>query len=136
MHVEEVGDRLVEPLGPEMIAALGVDQLHVDAHAISAALDAAFEHVADVELAPDLFEIDRLALVGEGGVAADHEHAAHARKVGRQALGDAVDEIVLLGIAADIGERQNDDREARRGGFFRRWVGAGFACAGWPTSSE
>ena len=29
--------------------------------------------------------------------------------------------MLLLGIAADIGEGQNDDREARRGGFFRRW---------------
>ena len=54
LHVEEIGQRLVEPLGPEMIAGLGVDELHVDAHAIAAALDAAFEHVAYVQLAADL----------------------------------------------------------------------------------
>ena len=37
-----------------------------------------------------------------------------ARKVGGQALRDAVDEILLLRVAADIGEGQDDDREARR----------------------
>jgi hypothetical protein len=29
-----------------------------------------------------------------------------------------MDEMLLLGVATDIGERQDDDREARRGGFF------------------
>ena len=120
LHVEEIGERLVEPLGPEMIAGLGVDQLHIDAHAVSAALDAAFQHIADVQLAADLLQIDGLALVGEGGVAPDHERAANARKIGRQALRDPVDEMLLLRAAADIGERQHDDREARRGGFFGR----------------
>ena len=31
LHVEEIGERLVEPLGPEMIAGFGVDELHVEA---------------------------------------------------------------------------------------------------------
>ncbi len=114
LHVEEIGERLVEPLGPEMTAGLGVDELHVDAHAVSAALNAALEDIADVQLAPDLLQIDGLALVSEGGVAPDHERAANARKIGRQALRDPVDEMLLLRVAADIGERQDDDREARR----------------------
>ncbi len=41
LHVEEIGERLIEPLGPEMIARFGVDELHVDAHSVSAALNAA-----------------------------------------------------------------------------------------------
>jgi hypothetical protein len=41
LHVEEIGQGLVEPLGPEMIAGFGVDELHIEAHAASAALDAA-----------------------------------------------------------------------------------------------
>ena len=108
LHAEEVGQGLVEALGPEMRSGLGLDQLHVDAHAASAALHAAFEDVAHVELAPDLFEIDGPALVGEGRAPADDERARDAREVGGQALGDAVDEILLLGIAADVGEGQDD----------------------------
>ena len=57
---------------------------------------------------------------------ADHERAANARKIGREAFGDAIDEILLLRIAADVGEGQDDDREARRRGFFSAG-GAGFA---------
>ena len=96
LHVEEVRHRLVETVRPEMIAALSVDELDVDPHSICRALDASLEHVAHVQLASDLFEIDRLALVSEGGVSADHQHPAHSREVGRQTLGHAVDEIVLL----------------------------------------
>ena len=73
LHVEEIGERLVEPLRPEMTARLGVDQLDIDAHPVSAALNAAFEDIADVQLPADLLQIDGLALVGEGGVAADHD---------------------------------------------------------------
>jgi hypothetical protein len=40
------------------------DELHVDAHAGAAALHAAFEHVTHVEVAADLLEINRLALIG------------------------------------------------------------------------
>ena len=83
LHVEEIGQGLIEPLGPEMIARFGVDELDIDAHAVSAALDAALEDIADVQLAADLLQIDGLALVGEGGVAPDHERAANAREVGR-----------------------------------------------------
>ena len=54
LHVEEIGQRLVEPLGPKMIAGFGVDELHIDPHAVSAALNAALEDIADVQLAADL----------------------------------------------------------------------------------
>ena len=101
---------LIEPLGPQMIARFGVDQLDVDAHAISAALNAALEDIADVQVAPDLLHVDRLAFVGERGVAGDHDSASYAREIGRQAFRDPVDEMLMGGIAAEIGERQNDNR--------------------------
>ena len=31
LHIEEIGERLIEPLGPEMIAGFGVDELHIGA---------------------------------------------------------------------------------------------------------
>ena len=136
LHIEEVGQGLIETLGPEMIACFGVDKLDIDAEAVPAALNAAFEDIADVQFAADLLQIDGLALVGEGGVAPDHDRASYPRKIGRQALRDPVDEMLLLRIAADIGERQDDDRQARRGGFSDAGTGAGFAGAGTPTSSE
>ena len=73
----------------------------------------------------DLLEINAPALVGEGGVATDHERAADAREIRGQAVGHAVDEMLLLGIAAEVGERQNRDGEARRLLLVRRGGGGG-----------
>ena len=110
LHVEKVRDGFIEALRPKMSAGLRFDQLHVDAHPVSGALHAALEHVAHIELAPDLFEIGRVALVSEGRVPADDKSAGNARDVGGQALRDPVDEIVLLRIAADVGEGQDHNR--------------------------
>ena len=95
-------------------AALGVDELDVDAHSAACALNAALENIADVQLAADLFHIAASALVVERSVARDHEGAPNAREIGGQTLADAVDEIVLLRVAGQVGEGQNDDGEARR----------------------
>jgi hypothetical protein len=66
------------------------------------------------QLAADLLQIDGLALICESRVAADYEEAADARQAGGQARGHAVDEIVLFGIAAHIGEGKDHDGEGRR----------------------
>src|SRR5208282_5958337 len=101
---------------PEMSARLRLDELHVDAHALAASLDAALESVAHAELPPDLPGVDGSAFVGKGGVACDDEGAEQPRKVRRQTLGDAVDEVVLLDSAAEVGERQHDEGKPRRPG--------------------
>ena len=62
LHVEEIGDGLVEALGPKMIAGLGIDELDIDPQAIAAALDAAFQDIANVQLPPDLLHINSLPL--------------------------------------------------------------------------
>jgi hypothetical protein len=76
------------------------DQLQVHPHPIAAALHAAFEHIAHVQFAVDLLHISGLALECECSVARDDESAGDPRKVGGQALSDAVSEIVLFGVAA------------------------------------
>ena len=105
LHVEEISEGFIEPLRPEMSARFSIDELHVDAHAVAAALDAALEDIADIQLTTNLLQIDSFAFEGESGVAADHERASNSgeRSVVR-ALGDPVDEMLLFRIAADIGE--------------------------------
>src|SRR5271165_951369 len=98
-----------------MRAGFGIDQLDVDPDLIAGSLDAPFENIANAQFAADLLGVDRLALVGESGVAGDHDAALDACDVGRQILGDAVREILLLRIVAEIGERQHDHRQSRRG---------------------
>ena len=38
LHIEEIRDRLVEALGPEVIAAFGVGQLHIQPHPVAGSL--------------------------------------------------------------------------------------------------
>jgi hypothetical protein len=107
---EQIADVAVEPLGPQMRAAFGIDQLSVDAHLAARAPDAPFQHIADAELAADLPRLDRFALVGKGGAASDHEASRDPRQIGRQIVGDTVREIFLFRIVAEICEWQHYDR--------------------------
>jgi hypothetical protein len=69
---------LVEPLGPEMTAGLGVDKLDIDARAVPTPLNAALKDIADVQLAPDRLQVERLGLVGKRRIAGNHISAPNA----------------------------------------------------------
>src|ERR1700739_2248352 len=71
LQVENVVERAVEAVGPDVSAGRGVDQLPGDAHPVAGFAHAAFEHVAHAELLCHLLHVDLPALVGEGGVAGD-----------------------------------------------------------------
>jgi len=65
--------------------------------------------------APDLARIDRLALVRKGGGAGDDKGVRDAPEIGDQALGDAVDETILVAVAAEVDEGKHDNRGSRSG---------------------
>ena len=79
LHVEEVASQLIEALGPEVRASVGINQLRVHAYAVATALHAALQDIAHVQLSPDLLHIDWLAFVRKGCVARDHERAGDER---------------------------------------------------------
>ena len=114
LHVEQLGDRLVETLAPDVASRPGVDELDAHPHSRAAALDAALEQAADVEVPADLLHVDSFAPVGERGVAGDDKSPGNAGEVARQALCDPVHEGILLGAAAEVQERQHDDGEPGR----------------------
>ena len=111
-----------------MVSGDGVDELNVDAHPVGAALDASLKHVAHVEIAADLFGVNRFAFVRRGCVARHHNRVVDPREVGRQALGHTVDKHLVLEIHAKTGEWQHDDRQARR-----RWLLGGSWACGWAA---
>jgi hypothetical protein len=100
-----------------MRVALGVNQLRINAELVARPPDAPLQNKAHAKLAADLLRVDRFAPVGEGSIARYHEHILEPRQVGGQILSDTVREILLLGIVAEIGKRQHDDRQARRDGW-------------------
>ena len=110
LQFEQVGQVAVVPLGHDVVVGVGADQLRGDPHPMPRFAYAALEHVAGAQLLADLLDVDSLALVGEGRVAGDHREGAPAGEQRDDVLGDAVGEEFLLGIVAEIGERQYRDR--------------------------
>ena len=69
--------------------------------------------VADVELAPDVAQVDVLALERERRRARRDLERLEARQRVQELLGDAVGEVFLLRIVAHVDEGQHRDRAAR-----------------------
>ncbi len=113
---KDIGEFAFEALRPEMIGAERVDQLHIDADLLAGFLHAALQDVPDIEIARDIGKVGSLALVGKGLVAGDDEQRRDLGEIGGEILGDAVGEILLLGIAADVVEGQDHQRTASNGG--------------------
>src|SRR5271154_3251497 len=96
-----------------MRAARSVDELDIDPHSVPTTMHRAFEDITHIQITADPFHVERLALVGEGRVARDHERTGDPRQIRRKTFGDTIDEIFLLGVAAYIGKGQNNDGETR-----------------------
>ena len=112
LQPKEIAACGVKPLGPELVSRVHVHELHIDAYLVAVQQCAAFKHIAQIELAPNLPGINGLPVVGEGGLAGDDEAARQrSGEIGRQTVGDSVDKVVLGGIARQIDEWQDDDRE-------------------------
>src|SRR5690348_1244271 len=72
---EQIARVRVEALGPEVGVGLRVDQLGIDADLIARTPNAPFEYVTHTKLSADALGVDPLVLIGEGGIARDHDHA-------------------------------------------------------------
>ena len=101
---ENVVKLAVVSVGPPVGAGRGLDELRRDADALAAPPNAPLKQVACTQLPPDLPEIDRLALVLEGGIAPDDDKLGESRQLGCNVLGNAVAEIVLLRVATEVCE--------------------------------
>src|SRR6516164_3645613 len=114
LQLEDIFERTVEAVGPQMRPGQRVDQLRRDAHPSAGFAHRAFEHIADTELSADLLHLDRLAFVRKARIAGDHEEPADAGERGNDLLNHAVGEIFLLRVTAQIGEGQYRDRRLVR----------------------
>src|SRR5215472_7661357 len=110
-----------------MRAVFAIDQLNVDPNLVTDPSHAAFEDVVHPKLVTDLFYVYLFAPVGERGISGDHDTAGKTREIGSHVVGDAIDEIFLLGIVRQVRKGQDNDRQpwsSRRDRGF-----AGLSCA-------
>ena len=97
-----------------MRGVLPGDQLRDDPHTVAAAAHAALQNVAHAQFRAHLPDADRVMPVGEAGVPGDYQQRAVARQLSDDLIGQPVGEILLLRIAAQVGERQDGDRPPAR----------------------
>src|SRR5882757_6698843 len=97
----------------------GFDQLACDPYPCTGFSNASFKKIANAKLAPDLLDVDGLALVRKAGVSRDHKQGFKSRQCSGDFLHRAVCEVLLLGVATHILKWQNGD--GRFVGESKRW---------------
>src|SRR6516165_349011 len=102
LQLEDVFQRAVEAVGPQMRAGHRVDQLPGNTDPIATLAYRPFEHIADAQLAADLLHVDRLTLVRKTRIAGDDEEPADTGERGDDLLDHAVGEIFLFRVTAHI----------------------------------
>ena len=120
---EDVAERAVVAFGPNVAARVGVDELRRYPDAIAGLLHTTLEQVAYAELAADLLHVAGPALIDEGRIAGGDGEVGRAGKRRQDRLGNAVAEIVLGRVTAEVVEGQHGQSglAASRDGLVPRW---------------
>ena len=115
---EDAADLAVERFRPDVLTIGDADHRSGDADLVSFPLDAAFEDVGNFELLADLAQIFYLAQA-EGRDAPRHAQALDLHEGADDLRGDAVREVGLVAVRAEIGERHRQFKRNRQVVFFR-----------------
>src|ERR1700746_1605297 len=103
---ENVRHLAVIALGPEAVAAADVHELSADPQPVARPPHAPLEHGRHLELRPDLGEIDPLSAERERRGPRRDAQAGQLREGVDDLFGDALAEILEVGVAAQVRERQ------------------------------
>ena len=109
LNRENIGQLAIIPLSPNVPAIFAVNQLSRYTHARARFAHTSFQDKIHREFLPNLLHLYRFSFIGKGSVTRDDEQAGDFRQVRNDVLGDAVAEILLLGVAAHVVEWQNGD---------------------------
>src|SRR5262249_54211279 len=123
LQIEDIIERALEAIRPQVTASGGIDQLSGDAHAVRRLAYAAFEQIANTEFTTDLLRIESPPFEREAGITGNDEQPAHARQRGGDVLDDAVRKVFLLRIAAEVCERKHGNRRPVRNRQTWLWGG-------------
>src|SRR4051794_6280202 len=104
----------LESISPDIRASRRVRELDVDPNASACPTYAPLKNVSDAQFLPDLACADRLSLVRESSVAGYHEAPGDTGQVRCKIVGETLSQVILLRVAAQIREGQDDDGQVRR----------------------
>ena len=97
-----------------MAACPCIDELGGHPNLIATRLNAAFEYIADAEIAANGPHVRGLASVNLSRITSDDKQVLRVREVGNDILGNPVGEVIPFRILSNVLERQDRD-----GSFFR-----------------
>ena len=109
LYVEDIIQRPVEPLRPQVTSGLRIDQLCRYADSISRLPGAAVQHIPHGEVFRDRVDVYSLSLVDEGRIAGDYQNPVELREARDDVFRHAVGEEFLLRIAGHVLEREYRD---------------------------
>ena len=121
LYGEDVHQLAIVPIGPQVGSAAGIDQLGRNADAVAAFAHAPFHEIPYTQLPRYLPKVFVNVAIDKRRVARDHEQRVKARQICDDVFADAIAEILLLGIAAHVLERQHGDRRLVGEGERRCW---------------
>ena len=107
---EHVGQLAIVHLRPQMFVVGGVDQLHVDPHALPFPAHASFQDRPDVQRLSDFAQVVLLSAIRHHRGARDNFQVGDAGEVRQDIVLNAVGEVGVLRVGAKIIERQHRDR--------------------------
>src|SRR5438477_7603399 len=126
LNGEDVSEIAIVSLRPKMRIVAGIDQLRVHAHTIAYALYTALDQTCNPKLLADFAQValgPRFVLHHRS--TADHLQVGDFGEVSQNFVLHAISEKGVVGIAAQILERQNRDAFFRNGGSVRYWRSRG-----------
>ena len=109
MQLEDVREFLVVGLGPEVQPIPCIDQVRGDANALACRAHATFEDRTDTQIPRNLADICIATFVSEGGSPCGDLQPLYPDECADQLFSHAIAEVVLRGIAGEIGEGQHRD---------------------------
>src|SRR5207253_10581224 len=89
-----------------MMAAGDIDKLRRHSYAFARSSEAAFEHIADSQLAPNESDINGTVLISEHDVPGDNAKRLDPREPGGDVLGETIGELIEFRVSAHQIERQ------------------------------
>ena len=110
LECEDVAQRTIVTVGPDIRRSCGVDVLPRDTHMVAGPAYAALQYVSNPQLPADGFRVDRLGLVIECRIAGDDEQPFDPGQSRDNLLDDPVCEILLRSVRAQVVERQHGNR--------------------------
>lgn len=109
LQIENIFQRAVKSIRPQMGTGGGVDELSGNTQTTSRLTYAAFEDIAHAEFSSYLLDVDGLAFVSERRVTGDNEERLEPRKRRDDVLNYPICEKLLLRVAAQVLKRQYRD---------------------------